>query len=222
MPVNSSTIRELDRRAKVLIWFGSLVLKLLMRTLRCEVKDEAGFFAAEAPKSVVTLIWHNRMLGLTAAFSRHYPDRKGALVLTSASRDGAYLAEFVRNFGVDAVRGSTSRRGSAALLDMVRKLNEGYDICITPDGPRGPRYSLGPGALLLAQLCKVPLMPLLIEYTSYWRLKSWDGFAIPKPFSKVEVTIMPFIEVASTIGDGKFETERLRVQTIMTERLKMR
>jgi lysophospholipid acyltransferase (LPLAT)-like uncharacterized protein len=222
MQVNSSTIRELDRRAKILIWFGSLVLKLLMRTLRCEVKDEAGFFATEAPKSVVALIWHNRMLGLTAAFSRHYPARKGALVLTSASRDGAYLAEFVRNFGVGSVRGSTSRRGSAALLDMVRKLNEGYDICITPDGPRGPRYALGPGAILLAQLCKVPLMPLLIEYSSYWRLKSWDGFAIPKPFSKVEITIMPFIEVASTIADGKFEAERLRIQTIMTERLKMR
>jgi lysophospholipid acyltransferase (LPLAT)-like uncharacterized protein len=222
MPVNSSTIRELDRRAKILVWFGALVLKLLMRTLRCEVRDEAGFFKGDAPKSVVALIWHNRMLGLTIAFRRYYPDRKGALVLTSASRDGAYLSEFVRNFGVGSVRGSSSRRGSAALLDLVRKLNEGYDICITPDGPRGPRYSLGPGAVLLAQLCKVPLMPLLIEYSSYWRLKSWDGFAIPKPFAKVHVTIMPFIEVSPTIGDGKFESERLRVQTIMTERLKMR
>jgi lysophospholipid acyltransferase (LPLAT)-like uncharacterized protein len=223
MAVTSGTIRELDRRAKILVWFGALVLKLLMRTLRCEVKDEAGFFAENAPRSVVALTWHNRMLGLTAAFSRHYPNRKGALVLTSASRDGAYLAEFVRNFGVGSVRGSTSRRGSAALLDLVRKLSEGYDICITPDGPRGPRYSLGPGAVLLAQLCKVPILPLLIEYSSYWRLKSWDGFAIPKPFSKIEVTIMPFIEVAPTVGDdGKFEAERLRVQTIMTERLKMR
>jgi lysophospholipid acyltransferase (LPLAT)-like uncharacterized protein len=222
MPVNSGTIKELDRRAKILVWFGALLLKLLMRTLRCEVKDEAGFFAENAPKPVVTLIWHNRMLGLTTAFSRHYPARKGALVLASASRDGAYLAEFVRNFGVGAVRGSTSRRGSAALLDLVRKLGEGYDICITPDGPRGPRYSLGPGAVLLAQLCKVPLMPLLIEYSSYWRLKSWDGFAIPKPFSKVEVTIMPLIDIAPSVGDGKFEAERLRVQAIMTERLKMR
>jgi hypothetical protein len=66
-------------------------------------------------------------------------------------------------------------------------------------------------------------MPLLIEYSSYWRLKSWDGFAIPKPFSKVEVTIMPLIEIPPTVGDdGKFETERLRVQAIMTDRLKMR
>jgi lysophospholipid acyltransferase (LPLAT)-like uncharacterized protein len=223
MAVTSGTIRDLDRRAKILVWFGALVLKLLMRTLRCKVKDEAGFFAENAPRSVVALVWHNRMLGLTIAFSRHYPARKGALVLTSASRDGAYLAEFVRNFGVGSVRGSTSRRASAALLDMVRKLSEGYDICITPDGPRGPRYSLGPGAVLLAQLCKVPILPLLIEYSSYWRLKSWDGFAIPKPFSKIEVTIMPFIEIAPTVGDDeKFEAERSRVQAIMTERLKMR
>src|ERR1700751_3379863 len=223
MVVTSGTIRELDRRAKILVWFGALVLKLLMRTLRCEVKDEAGFFADNAPRSVVALIWHNRMLGLTAAFSRHYPNRKGALVLTSPSRDGAYLAELVRNFGVGSVRGSTSRRGSAALLDLVRKLSEGYDICITPDGPRGPRYSLGPGAVLLAQLCKAPILPLLIEYSSYWRLKSWAGFAIPKPFSKIEVTIIPFVEVAPTVGDDeKFEAERLRIQTIMTQRLKMR
>jgi len=122
----------------------------------------------------------------------------------------------------DVVECGVYRGGSAALLDLVRKLSEGYDICITPDGPRGPRYSLGPGAVLLAQLCKVPLMPLLIEYSSYWRLKSWDGFAIPKPFSKVEVTIMPFIEIAPTLGDGKFEAERLRIQSIMTERLRMR
>jgi lysophospholipid acyltransferase (LPLAT)-like uncharacterized protein len=222
MPANSLTIRELDRHAKILVWFAALVLKLLLRTLRCQVKDEAGFFDETAPRAVVALVWHNRMLGLTTAFSRFYPCRKGALVLTSASRDGAYLAEFVRNFGVGAVRGSTSRRGSAALLDLVRKLSEGYDICITPDGPRGPRYSMGPGAILLAQLCKVPLMPLLIEYSAYWRLKSWDGFAIPRPFSKIEVTIMPFIEVAPTVSDGKFEAERIRVQTIMTERLKMR
>ena len=218
----NSSIRQLDRRTKILIWFASLLLKLLFRTLRCEVKDEAGFFKEDSRRPVVALVWHNRMLGLTIAFSRFYPSRKGVVVLTSASRDGAYLAEFVQNFGVGAVRGSTSRRGSAALLDLVRRLSEGYDVCITPDGPRGPRYSLGPGAVLLSQLCRVPLLPLWIEYSNCWRLKSWDGFAIPKPFSKVEVTIMPFIEVSPTVGENHFETERARVQTVMTERLKMR
>jgi lysophospholipid acyltransferase (LPLAT)-like uncharacterized protein len=222
MALKNPTIRELDRRSKALVWLSALLLKLLFRTLRCEVKDEGGFLNQADGRSVVALVWHNRMLGLTVAFSRYYPSRKGAIVLTSASRDGAYLAEFVQNFGVGAVRGSSSRRGSSALLDLVRKLNEGYDICITPDGPRGPRYSLGPGAILLSQLCQVPLMPLLIEYSACWRLKSWDGFAIPKPFSKVEVTIMPFIEVSESAREENFESERLRIESIMTERLRMR
>jgi len=222
MGLNNSAIRQLNRRSKLVIWFASLLLKLLFRTLRCELRDEAGFLTRNDGRSVVVLVWHNRMLGLTLAFSRFYPSRKGVIVLTSASRDGAYLAEFVQNFGVGAVRGSSSRRGSTALLDLVRKLNEGYDICITPDGPRGPRYYLGPGAVLLSQLCQAPLMPLMIEYTAYWRLKSWDGFAIPKPFSKVEVTIMPFIEVSHVLDEDKFESERIRIQSFMTERLKMR
>ncbi len=117
MPVNSSTIREIDRRAKILVWFGALVLKLLMRTLRCEVKDEAGFLKDDAPKSVVALIWHNRMLGLTIAFRRYYPDRKGALVLTSASRDGAYLSEF-RSRSLSA----TLQGPPDASLDRVQQL----------------------------------------------------------------------------------------------------
>jgi lysophospholipid acyltransferase (LPLAT)-like uncharacterized protein len=222
MAINKSAIRELDRRSKLLIWCASLFLKALFRTLRCELKDEAGFLTRADDRSVVALCWHNRMLGLTVAFSRFYPSRKGVVVLTSASRDGAYLAEFIQNFGVGAVRGSSSRRGSRALLELVRKVDDGYDICITPDGPRGPRYSLGPGAVLLSQLCQIPLMPLTVEYSAYWRLKSWDGFAIPKPFSKVEVTIMPFVEVPHTIGEDNFENERARIESIMSERLRMR
>ena len=65
-------------------------------------------------------------------------------------------------------------------------------------------------------------MPVMIEYSAYWRLKSWDGFAIPKPFSKVEVSIMPFIEVSHVLDEDKFESERIRIQSFMTERLKMR
>src|SRR5215469_5677624 len=222
MGLNKSAIRQLGRRSKLVIWFAWPLLKLLFRTLRCEIKDEAGFLTKNDKRSVVMLAWHNRMLGLTLAFSRFYPSRKGVIALTSASRDGAYLAEFVKNFGIGSVRGSSSRRGSSALLHLMRKLNEGYDICITPDGPRGPRYYLGPGAVLLSNLRQVPLMPVMIEYSAYWRLKSWDGFAIPKPFSKVEVTIMPFIEVSHVLDEDKFERERIRVQSFMTERLKMR
>ena len=217
----STEVRELNRRTKLLIWFAAVVIKALLRTLRCRVVDEAGFFRSSDPRPVVALIWHNRMLGMAAAFMRYYPKRKGAYILNSASRDGAYGAELVRHLGVGSIRGSSSRRGAIALLDLVKKVKEGYDLCLTPDGPRGPRYRLSPGVVLLSQHCQVPLMPLVFEFSSFWRLKSWDGFAIPKPFSRIDLTILPLIQVPSTKTAEEFETERKRVEEIMRERLKM-
>jgi lysophospholipid acyltransferase (LPLAT)-like uncharacterized protein len=198
-----------------------MVIKALLRTLRCRVVDEAGFFQSSDSLPVVALIWHNRMLGVAAAFMRYYPKRKGAYILNSASRDGAYGAELVRHLGVGSIRGSSSRRGAIALMDLVKKVKEGYDLCITPDGPRGPRYKLSPGVVLLSQHCQVPLMPLVFEYSSFWRLKSWDGFAIPKPFSRIDLTILPFTQVPPTKTAEEFEAERKRVEEIMRERLKM-
>jgi lysophospholipid acyltransferase (LPLAT)-like uncharacterized protein len=218
----STEVRELKRSTKLLIWFVALLIKAYLATLRCRVVDEAGFFKSTDPRPIIALMWHNRMLGMAAAFMRYYPKRKGAYVLNSASRDGAYGAELVRHLGVGSIRGSSSRRGAIALLDLVKKIREGYDICITPDGPRGPRYKLSPGVILLSQHCEVPLLPLLFEFTSYWRLKSWDGFAVPRPFSRIDLTILPLVQVAPTKTHDDFEKERKRVEEIMQERLRMR
>jgi lysophospholipid acyltransferase (LPLAT)-like uncharacterized protein len=215
-------VRQLNRRTKLLIWLGAIVIKAFLRTLRCRLVDEAGFFQSSDPRPVVALMWHNRMLGMAAAFMRYYPKRKGAYILNSASRDGAYAAELVKHLGVGSIRGSSSRRGAIALMDLVKKVKEGYDLCITPDGPRGPRYKLSPGVVLLSQHCRVPLMPLLFEFSSCWRLKSWDGFAIPKPFSRIDLTILPLIQVPPTKTPEEFEAQRKRVEEVMRERLKMR
>jgi lysophospholipid acyltransferase (LPLAT)-like uncharacterized protein len=218
----STKVYQLPFLTRSLIWLGSILVNLLCATLRFKIVDDADFLRARCPGPVVILIWHNRILAMPVVFRRYYPKRKGLFVLTSASRDGAYLSEFVRCFGMRAVRGSTSRGGAAALLDLVRNLETGFDLCITPDGPRGPRYSLGPGAILLSKKCRVPIMPLLIEYSAYWRFNSWDGFAVPRPFSRVTVTTLPLIEIGPTESEIEFEKERKRVEIAMTERLLMR
>jgi len=220
--VPASTIHQLSFSARGAVWLASLLLKALCRTLRYRILDEAGFLRGPYPTPVIMLIWHNRILAMPALFVRRYPKRKGLIVLTSPSRDGAYLAEFVRQFRMGAVRGSSSRRGAAALLHLTRRVEERYDICITPDGPRGPRYRLQPGALLLAQRAGVPLMPFLIEYSRYWRLKSWDGFAIPKPFSQVTVTLLPMVTVPPDLSEQAFERARAGIETAMVERMVMR
>jgi lysophospholipid acyltransferase (LPLAT)-like uncharacterized protein len=218
----SGRIHQLPLLTRGLIRLGSILVNLLCATLRYIVIDEAGFLEKPFPRPVVILVWHNRILAMPAVYRRYYPKRKGLLVLTSASRDGAYLSEFVRCFGMGSVRGSSSRRGAAALLDLIRNLEAGFDLCITPDGPRGPRYNLGPGALLLSERCKVPLLPLLVEYSAFWRFKSWDGFAVPKPFSKVTITALPLIEIETGESEAAFEEKRKQVETRMTERLVMK
>jgi lysophospholipid acyltransferase (LPLAT)-like uncharacterized protein len=204
-------------RERFLAILGSKILRLLFLTLRLDFKDRAGL-SRNVPKSpVIFCFWHNRILSITLTFIRHYPGkaRKGVTVLTSASRDGEILAQLVGQFGMAAVRGSSSRRGSRAFLELVHQVKSGNDIAITPDGPRGPRYSLGQGAVSLAQLTATPIVPLHAKFSRCIRMKSWDGFIIPLPFSKLSVTVDDPILVPRELSNKEFEAVRSGVETLM-------
>lgn len=163
---------------------------------------------------MIWTFWHNRIFVLPALHHRYLASRKGA-VLTSASKDGEIIAAIVARFGCDAVRGSSSRRGVSALLGLIDWIRDGYDVAIVPDGPRGPRYQLGPGLVKLAEVTGSLVLPIRVEYGSYWHFKSWDRFRVPKPFSTVEVFLGPPVEVAPTLDEVGFENERLRLETLM-------
>jgi lysophospholipid acyltransferase (LPLAT)-like uncharacterized protein len=219
--VVSNQIRELTLSRKIMIGLGSFLIRALCLTLRYQLADQSGFLTEPPKGPVVLMIWHNRILALPVVFKRYYPRRKGLLVLTSASRDGAYLSAMVARFGMGSIRGSTSRRGAAALMDLFRAVRQGYDLCFTPDGPRGPRYKISPGAVLISQKSKAPILPVNVEYSACWRLKSWDAFMIPKPFSQVKVTLAPYLVIPPTHSDGAFEDERMKVEKFMTEALRV-
>jgi len=133
---------------------------------------------------VVFMLWHNRLF-LAPECYRRYRNRRPIYALISASRDGAWLAAFFSLIGMRAVRGSSSRLGREAASLLVEVLREGRDVGVTPDGPRGPCYEFKPGALVVAQLAAAPVLLFGVKYHSAWRLKSWDGFYLPKPFSRV-------------------------------------
>ena len=105
--------------------------------------------------------------------------------------------------------------GATALRELSEVLASGRDVLITPDGPRGPAYELGPGIIFLAQKTRAPVVPVNMEYSSCWRVKSWDRFIIPKPFSKVRVIIGPPQQIGPTSTDDEFERERARLQNVM-------
>lgn len=191
---------------------GVFVLRGLLGSLRQHIHDPAGFLAAPPPTPVIYAFWHNRILGITAAFRRCYPSgRRGVLVLTSASRDGMWLGEVASRLGMGAVRGSSSRRGATAMRELLERVAEGYDIAITPDGPRGPVYQAGPGLAYLAAKARIPIVPVTARFHRAWRLKTWDRFTIPKPFSKMEVTIghSVFLEAKTSEEDLAAATRKI-------------
>ncbi len=114
-----------------------------------------------------------------------------------------------------AIRGSSSRRGSRALRECADHLNSGADLAVTPDGPKGPKYHLGPGLILLSQTTGARILPMHVKFSRALELKSWDGFRIPLPFSRVDVTIGPYETIPPTPTEEAFEAERQRIETLL-------
>ncbi len=193
-------------------------LRLLFLTLRLRVDDRIGLGSGKPDSPVILCFWHNRILGITHVFLRRYPHRlrPGVTVLTSPSRDGELLARCMDGFGMGSVRGSSSRRGSQAMRELVKLVETGRDIAITPDGPRGPCYCFGPGAIFLAQVTGVPLVPMQAHFSRCVRLKTWDGFIIPLPFSTVSITVNEMISVPQETTSTEFETLRAQVESLLT------
>jgi lysophospholipid acyltransferase (LPLAT)-like uncharacterized protein len=201
-------------RARALIAFGFWLLRMWERTLRYVVEDRGQILTRPVNEAGIGAVWHNRLLILPLVLRRFLPHRRGA-ALISVSRDGAWIAELVQRVGFDVVRGSSSRQGVTAILQMADVLASGRDVVIAPDGPRGPVYQLGPGIIFLAQKSGAPVFAVHMEYSSCWRVKSWDRFILPRPFSKVRVIFGPPHEVRATTTEEEFEFERLRLQNAM-------
>lgn len=161
-------------------------LRMWARTLRfVPMRDTSNALTTTTPG--IYLLWHNRLF-LTTEINRRYrrPHAKGPMHgLVSASKDGAYLSYFFERVNISPLRGSSSRRGAQALREILEVLDKGGDIGITPDGPRGPCYDFKLGTVLLMRKTPGHIVMLGARFTHALRLKSWDGFYIPLPFSKV-------------------------------------
>ena len=193
--------------------------RLIFSTIRLRMNDRSGFLKNPPDGPRILVFWHNRIPAISIGFLRHYPgkhpSRKGVSVLTSPSKDGDILAGVMAHLGMGSVRGSSSRRGSTAIRALTALLESGVDLAITPDGPRGPKYSLGPGAVFLAQKTGIPIMLLHARYHSAIRLKTWDDFAIPLPFSRIDITIDPYLTIDPEATD--LEADRLKLETYLRE-----
>lgn len=202
-------------KARAIGRFAAILIGLFGWTYRLSVQDRAGILSRRPERPILWAFWHNRIFGMPAIYRKYLSDRRGA-VLTSPSRDGAIIAATMRCFGVASVRGSSNKRGPAAMLEMVEWIESGHDIAVTPDGPRGPRYRLAPGLVRLAQKTGAEILPIRIEYDAAWIFhKSWDRFRLPKPFSRVRVIFEPYQSIDPAADGDTFEAERLRIEHLL-------
>lgn len=161
---------------------GDAVIRSLMASVRFETENEPEHGLRINGKPVLGLCWHGHLL--VFAFRQR---GAGLATLISQSKDGEYIARVVQRWGFTVLRGSSSRGGSGALRSMVRVLRDGQSLAVTPDGPRGPRRRLKPGALLAARMSGVPILPTAAAATRAWWLGGWDRFLVPKPLARVRL-----------------------------------
>ena len=215
------TLKIEGRLARCLIAFGFWLLQIWARTLRYEIDDRADVTGKPVRENYIAALWHNRLLLISFVLKKFLPQRPGA-GLISASRDGDLIADLTRRFGFDVVRGSSSRLGASALRELETVLGSGHDILITPDGPRGPAYEVGPGIVFLGQKTGAAVVPINMEFSSCWRVNSWDDFILPRPFAKVRVIVGPPHRIRATTTREEFEAERLSLQEAMMALVEMR
>jgi len=193
-----------------------ILLRTVMGTVRCRLRGRPEYLAPDAPGPVIFCFWHNRLASCIKVYESIHKPRapsKGMAALISASRDGAFLTGILEWFRVQPVRGSSSRRGPQALLELTTWAERGYDLTITPDGPRGPCYRIQEGVMSLAQVTGLPVVPVAFNLNWKLRVKSWDRFQIPLPFACCEVIIGRVMRVPGAATDAEREVLRQQLET---------
>jgi lysophospholipid acyltransferase (LPLAT)-like uncharacterized protein len=192
-------------------WIVPALLRLIGCTLRVTMTYEEG--AIQSMDQIYPGIfpfWHRCVLPATWQFRHQHP-----AVMTSRSLDGEYIARVIRRFGFVPIRGSSSRGGPRALLEMNQQLMQGNAVAFTIDGPRGPRYVAKKGPVLLARMSGAAITAFYVAVENAWVLKTWDALVIPKPFSRIYVRFARKILVPPDAGDATMERYHAEMQSAL-------
>ncbi len=193
-------------------------IRVVSWTIRFRFDEDSEFLKREPRGPVVFCVWHNRLF-LSPVVYEKWQKRLGMkrriAGLVSASRDGGMLAAVFEKFGLTAVRGSSSRRGAQALLEMTSKAEDGYDLSVTPDGPRGPCYTVQHGVVSLSQVTGNPVLPVSFKIGWKISLGSWDRFQIPLPFSRCDIRVGELLQVGRDVSREEREQVRRELERRM-------
>jgi lysophospholipid acyltransferase (LPLAT)-like uncharacterized protein len=195
-------------QARLIATAGYPLIAALGSTLRWRTDGLEHYDAiVKGGRQPIMAFWHGRILPAT-----YYFRRRGIVVITSENFDGEWIAGIIERFGYGTARGSTSRGGRKALLQLTRELASGRPAGFTVDGPRGPARVAQPGAVWLAKATGNPVLPFHLEANRHWTTASWDRTQIPKPFATVSIAMGEPFDVAADADDAAIENSRLKLE----------
>jgi lysophospholipid acyltransferase (LPLAT)-like uncharacterized protein len=208
----SSETEVFPWRSRAALLLARGVLQALARTWRFRIVNAQAIDDLRgAKRNFIFSLWHGQLLPLLW----HHRD-EGVVLLISEHRDGELVARAAQSLGYALVRGSTTRGADRALISIIRELQAGREVAITPDGPKGPAGKYAPGALIAAQKSDSAILPVAAVADRAWRLKSWDRFIIPKPFARITVAYGKPTKVLSATPRAAAE-EGPRFEALMSE-----
>jgi lysophospholipid acyltransferase (LPLAT)-like uncharacterized protein len=209
----SADDETLSVKSRAALLVGRAALHALGSTWRIRTVHTEGLEKLRSGgHAFIYALWHGQLLPL---LWQHRGE--GVIVLISEHRDGEMVAQAAQSLGYGLVRGSTTRGGGRALIGLVRALQSGKRVAITPDGPKGPPRQFAQGALVAAQRADAFILPVAVSASRAWHLRSWDRFMIPKPFARLTIAYGTPSKVTSasvrTAGDEAPRFEQLMQDT---------
>jgi lysophospholipid acyltransferase (LPLAT)-like uncharacterized protein len=203
----------MSARLQIASFLAALAIRIIGCTWRFRVIDESHYEEAHgiAPAAIF-VFWHGRMLPLSYGYRN-----QSIHVLASQHRDGELMGQTIRRLGFGHVRGSSTRGGARAIRELAGKLQDGFDLGITVDGPKGPRYMVKPGPFEIAKISGSPVVPVATSSKRHWVFSSWDAFEVPKPFTTVFVRFGAPVVVPRDAGPDELEAMRAGLERKLRE-----
>jgi len=192
------------------LYIAPVLIYSFMKLLWITLRKKIHFLDSVDNSQFVCACWHSELLISSQAYRQVHPRHK-ANAMVSQHLDGEVVAKTIRFMDIKPLKGSSSKGGVKVLLQALDVLKKGEEVIITPDGPRGPRHNINDGIISLAQKLNLPIFTMNFKASSYWQLRSWDKFVIPKPFSKVDI----YAQVINVCDMDSLEAKTLLQKTML-------
>jgi len=218
--------RRLSLSRKIYYFFGLPLLKILIKALTCsykiQIKDDDNTInqLIESDNIYAPCYWHQQTLVSLHVVSLWLKKGFKGGFIVSPSVDGEVPAKIAKSWGAKVIRGSAVRTGATAMRQLHSAMKEGTSIVTAADGPLGPIYQFKSGVVLMAKIGNAPIIPIVCASSSSWLLNRWDRFMIPKPFSKIIISIVKPYKISKNSDLMELEEHRINIQTIMNKEMK--